>query len=148
MFSPLLWLQGRRKVWKSGGRGVSRNPMSFGREGFASIPAKIWGRGIPCTSCSDGPWLAPARSPVALLNGTVQLVGQHLRTKIPSFEVYCPAFLNKAKRFGFSSATKLRNTNVCWYLENPVFIFLYLAWRPKLTGVNVRGKITLKSGWF
>ena len=54
--------------------------------------------GIPNPSCSNGPWLAPARSPVALLNGTVQLVGQHLRTKIPSFEIYCPDIFGQSQK--------------------------------------------------
>ena len=63
---------------------------------YGGIPGG--GGGIPSPSCSNGPWLAPARSPVALLNGTVQLVGQHLRTKIPSFEIYCPDIFGHSQK--------------------------------------------------
>ena len=100
VFSSLYRAVGRSE--NLGGGGIIRNSRSFEREGFASIPAKIWGDpwggGIPSPSCSNGNWLAPARSPVALLNGTVQLVGQHLRTKIPSFEIYCPDIFGHSQK--------------------------------------------------
>ena len=40
-------LKGRRKVRKSGSGGDRINPRPFEGEGFAYIPAQIWGRGAP-----------------------------------------------------------------------------------------------------